>query len=309
MDWAGLPSLNAVRAFEVVARHGSFSRAAEELHVTPAAVSHQIRALEATLGVALLRRTSRRVELTEAGRACYPAIRDGFEQLRAALNEVRAPAQRASLTVTSGPGFASKILAPRLHRFAERCPGIETRLSASWPYADLEAEGIDVAIRFGIPERVEAAGSALHVERLVEDSVLPLCSPELVRRAGLHAPGDLRRAPLIHDDSLKLVDPEAPDWRRWAREAGIGPGGLKLAGGVHFNHPDNALEAAADSAGVVLGRRVLAAADMARGRLVSPFGPELPSGLWFHLVSPRSQADRPEVSTFRDWIRAELAAG
>ncbi len=298
-----LPPLNALRAFEAVARHRSFKRAADELFVTPAAVSHQIKTLEDFLGFPLLDRASRTMELTEAGRRCFPGIHAGFESMRAALAQAGTRGEDARLVVTAGPAFTSKWLAPRLRGFAEEHPRIDTRISATLSFSDLSADGVDVAIRFGSPRKIENLDrTSLYVERLVEESVLPLCSPDLTAGdAPAASPQDLATLPLIHDDSLRAIEPGVPDWAAWLDAARVH--GVDAGRGLRFNHADHALQAAVDGAGVVLGRRVLATPDLAKGRLVTPFGPELRSGLWFHFVCPLAKVDHPSVAAFRLWLR------
>jgi LysR family glycine cleavage system transcriptional activator len=306
---ARMPPLNAVRAFEAVARHRSFRKAAEELCVTPGAVSHQIRTLEQFLGVALLHRTSRTVELTEAGQNCYPSLHEGFERIRSALGRTLMRDEDGRLTITAGPAFTSKILAPGLHRFTQSHPDIEAHISASLTFNDFATAGIDVAVRFGRTERISALDRAtLHVERLVEESVAPMCraAPSASSRALVSA-ADLQEAELIHDDSLRLVDTKAPDWAHWGQVAGVP--GLSRRRGMRFDHADHALQAAIDGTGVVLGRGVLAANDLAQGRLRIPFGPMLATGLWFHIVCPLAKMHQPAVVAFREWLKSEFADG
>lgn len=302
-----LPPMNALRAFEAVARNGSFKRAAEELHVTPAAVSHQIKTLEDFLGFSLLDRDSRTVSLTPAGRRCFPGIHAGFESIRLGIAQAQARVATAGLTITAGPAFVSKWLAPRLAGFAAARPEIDTRIVAGLALVDLEAEGIDVAIRFGDPRKIESADrTRLSVERLVEESVTPLVAPgpasDLAGR--LASPADLAGLPLIHDDSLRAVSSDVPDWSAWLSAAGIG--GVDPARGLRFSNADHALQAAIDGAGVVLGRRVLAAPDIAAGRLLAPFPLTLSSGLWFHFVTPLTRRADPAVAAFAEWMREQL---
>lgn len=295
--------MNALRAFEAVARNGSFKRAAEELHVTPAAVSHQIKTLEDFLGFSLLDRDSRTVSLTPAGRRCYPGIHAGFESIRLGIAQAQARGAVATLTITAGPAFVSKWLAPRLAGFAAARPEIDTRIVAGLAIVDLELEGIDVAIRFGDPRRIESADrTRLSVERLVEESVTPLVAPGAA--SGLASPADLAGAPLIHDDSLRAVSPDVPDWSAWLAAAAVG--GVDPARGLRFSNADHALQAAIDGAGVVLGRRVLAAPDVAAGRLLAPFPLTLSSGLWFHFVTPLTRRADPAVAAFAEWMREQL---
>lgn len=306
-----MPPMNALRAFEAVARNGSFKRAADELHVTPAAVSHQIKTLEDFLGFSLLDRDSRTLSLTPAGRRCYPGIHAGFESIRLGIAQAQARGALAGLAITAGPAFVSKWLAPRLAGFAAARPEIDTRIVAGLAIVDLEAEGIDVAIRFGDPRRIESADrTRLSVERLVEESVTPLVSPNLASGLangsanGSANAADLAGLPLIHDDSLRAVSPDVPDWAAWLSAAAIS--GVDPARGLRFSNADHALQAAMDGAGIVLGRRVLAAPDIAAGRLLAPFPLALSSGLWFHFVTPLTRRADPAVAAFAEWMREQL---
>src|SRR4051794_26207316 len=203
-----MPPLNALRAFEAIARHLSFARAADELHVTPAALSHQIRGLEQEVGVALFHRRTRAIELTEAGRLLYPGIHAGFASLRNAVGQLARTRGHNVLVISATPGLVAKWLMPRLWRFLRAHPDIDARVSASLKLADFSAEGVDVAIRLSkdIPPD-------LHNEKLFDDSMLPVCSPALVAQ-GLRSAADLPRFPLIHygfDTSMHV----SPDWTDW----------------------------------------------------------------------------------------------
>src|SRR5262245_1665993 len=170
-----LPPLNALRAFEATARHLSFSKAATELHVTPAALSHQVRGLEASLGLKLFHRRARGIELTDTGRALYPGLKAGFESLREAVAQLDRGRMDNVLVVSATPGLTAKWLVPRLYRFLQANPQIEARVSATMAFADFTTDGVDVAIRMST-----GVHPGLHVEKLMEDAVLPLCSPRLL---------------------------------------------------------------------------------------------------------------------------------
>ncbi|RDV00718.1 transcriptional regulator GcvA [Trinickia dinghuensis] len=297
-----LPPLNALRAFEAAARHLSFKKAAEELFVTPAAVSHQIRSIEEYLGVELFCRSNRAIELSEHGKRCFEEVTLGFAHLTRAMTWVDKSREPERLVITAGPAFTSKWLVPRLSKFAELHPDIKTRVSASLSRCDFAKEGIDVAIRFG---RIDAIG--LHIERLIEESVVPMCSPSLIEALGRPLTvGDLEHMPLIHDESLRMVDSGAMGWPEWLTLAGVN---VDATRGLFFNHADHAIQAAVEGSGVVLGRRVLAAPDVRAGRLAIPFGPEIPTGLHFHFVCTQDKADTSTVKTFRDWLFDEVREG
>ena len=196
-----LPPLNALRAFEAASRHMSFQKAAEELHVTPSALSYQIRQLEDFLQTPLFRRLNRAVELTEHGERVAPGVSDAFERLHSTMARLRPETPPNVLTVSTGPATASKWLSPRVHRFIETWPDIELRISAGLRLTDLRTEEVDVTIRFG-------GGNypGLHVEPLTDEAVLPLMSPRLLEQlGGSLTPDDLGRTTLLHDDSAAFL--------------------------------------------------------------------------------------------------------
>ena len=244
-----LPPLNGLRAFEATARHMSFTRAGRrELHVTPAALSYQVRQLEEILSVKLFKRLNRAIELTPQGQALFPGIRAGFERMDEAMRTLRRRTETNILVVSVGPAFAAKWLAPRLYRFIQRHPDIDPRISANLQISDFENEQIDLAVRFGT-----GAYPNLHSERLISDYVTPLCSPDLVADSHEHPlrePADLAHHVLIHDESLILLfrqcaeladlvrgrrpDQHQPGWRS-ALHAGrsrSGCGGGRRRGGA-----------------------------------------------------------------------------
>jgi LysR family glycine cleavage system transcriptional activator len=292
-----LPPLNALRAFEATARHLSFSKAAEELHVTPAALSHQIRGLEALLGLKLFHRRARAIELTEPARTIYPGIRSGFETIREAVERLALGRHDRVLVVSSTPGFTAKWLVPRLYRFLAREPDIEARISASVGYANFSSDGVDVGIRLSSGVHPE-----LYVEKLSDEALLPLCSPRLLDGAArLCNPRDLARFPLIQVDLPGMV----PTWADWLAMAGVD--GIDTTRGLRLNVADHALDAASEGMGVVLAYKLVAARDIALGRLVSPFGPEMPvPGRAYYFVCARGQEKRAAIKAFRDWVFAEI---
>ena len=293
---ARLPPLNALRAFEVAARHLSFRDAAGELNVTPSALSYQIRQLEDHLGVELFRRMNRAVALTEAGERLRPGLHDAFVRMRDAVAKVAPKADEGVLVVSSGPAFAAKWLAPRVWRFMEACPDIELRISASLRLVNFADDAVDCAIRFG-PGRYPG----LLVEPLFEEAVLPLAAPSL----GLGDEADLARARLLHDDSTAFL-PNAPNWPEWLRLSGMSSiDGLR---GPRFSHADHPLDAALDGAGVALGRLSLAMRDIGAGRLEAPFEGYLPGAANFYFVAPEANAKRRKVQLFREWLAAETGA-
>jgi LysR family transcriptional regulator, glycine cleavage system transcriptional activator len=298
--WRRLPPLNALRAFEASARHLSFTKAADELAVTPAAVSHQVKALEDLLGVILFRRTKRALLLTDEAQAVLPGIRDGFERLLNAVEQLGAVGKSGVLTVSLAPSFAVKWLLPRLDRFQAAHPEIDVRVAASMELVDFSVGDVDVAIRYG------AGGySDLVVERLMSDTVYPVCSPALLKGANaLTSPDRLRHHVLLHDDSPD-EDETCPNWPMWLKAAGVA--GIDAARGPRFNQSSLVLEAAILGRGVALAKSTLADADVASGRLVRPFDVSVPVNFAYYVVYPETKAALPKVRLFHDWLRQEAA--
>jgi LysR family glycine cleavage system transcriptional activator len=292
-----MPPLNALKAFEATARHLSFTKAAAELHVTPAALSHQIRGLEDLLGLKLFFRRARAIELTDAARLIYPGIQTGFESLRQAVERLEPSRQDRVLVVSATPGLTAKWLAPKLYRFLAKHPDIDTRISASSAYVNFTADGVDVGIRLSSGNHPE-----FYVEKLSDEWLLPLCSPELLDGAHpLRSPKDLGHFTLIQVDLPGVV----PTWSDWFQMAGVD--GIDSTRGLRLNVADHALDAASESAGVVLAYKLVASRDIGLGRLVVPFGPEIPlPGRSYFFVCQKGHEKRAPVKAFRDWIFAEI---
>ncbi len=295
-----LPPLTALRAFEAAARLSSFARAAKELHVTPAAVSHQIRGLEQYLGVTLFRRTARRLELTAQGQAAAEQLREGFERLARGVDLLRGDAGRGTLTVSVTPAFATRWLVPRLGRFARRCPGIDLRLKAGSQPVDFDHDDVDVAVRIG-----RGGFAGVLAIPLFGESVAPLASPVFLRQHRIRRPADLARVPLLHDDSLRRVG-RPPGWSEWFRAAGVA--GAEEDGGLHFDDGHLVLQAAAGGRGVALGRIAYALDDLAAKRLRMPFGPVLEMELKYYLLLPEPRAGEAAIASFRAWCEQEAVS-
>src|ERR671921_2425488 len=232
-----LPPLGALRAFEAAARLNSFSKAAHELNVTPAAISHQIHALEADLGVSLFHRLNRQVELTPAGRLLLPGLSEAFAGIRAAVRRVHAHNETGALTITASPSFVAKWLGLRLHRFQEKWPDVDVRISTSDEIVDLTRGEFDLAIRYGTGRY-----PGLDVELLLKNEVFPACSPRLLETGPpLRTPDDLRHHALIHDTAVDR-DPLAPTWPMWLKAAGVKA--PPTTGGLTFTSSYIALDAA-----------------------------------------------------------------
>lgn len=292
-----LPSLTALRAFEAAARHMSFAQAAAELFVTPAALSYQIKSLETELGQPLFRRLNRAVELTEAGRTLVPGVANGFAALSTAWRQARRLKDSGILTVTAGPAFTSKWLAPRMYDFAQAHPEIELRFAAGLRIADFDRDEVDVAIRFGVD-----ADPSLYSAPLIREWMTPMMTPALAER--ITSPADLAHVPLVHDESLAAFRTPA-DWLVWLRAAGLS---IDTSHGPRFSQADHALDAAMAGAGVVLGRVSLATRALQAGRLIAPFQIGVISEAQFRFVCPKGNETRPQVAAFKNWVFQEISA-
>lgn len=300
-----LPPLNALRAFEAAARHLSFAKAAEELHVTPAAVSQQVRALEDHFGVKLFRRLPRSVVITEAGQSGLIALREGFERLAEAAELFRMHDANATLVVSVVPTFAAKWLVPRLDRFQALHPEIEVRVDASDRLVDFEREDVDIGIRYG-----SGVYPGFVVHRLTHGTevVFPVCSPRLLEGPHpLRRPDDLRWHTLIHTD-WKGQEETWPNWRMWLLAAGVSD--IDATRGPRFNIGALAAQAAVEGQGVALCNEFLAAQELAEGRLVKPFALGVKAATHFahYLVYPKAAAPKPKVAAFREWVLRECGA-
>lgn len=290
-----LPPLTALRAFDAAARHMSFQRAAAELNVTPAALSFQIKSLEEHFGAPLFNRLNRAVELTEAGRILAPGAAEGFGALTAAWRAARRSVEADVLTVTAGPAFTAKWLAPRMFAFAQAHPDIELRFTAGLRMMDLNTDEVDVAIRFGY-----GPDDGLFSQPLEPEWLAPVMLPEFAKR--FTTPQELLQAPLIHNSSDDFLNP-ACDWQAWFKAVGI-EGVPRISSS--FSQFDHALDAALSGAGVVLGRRAFVVKYLADGRLVAPFKIALGTAAKFRFLCRRGQESRPDIAAFRDWILAEM---
>ncbi len=290
-----LPPLTAFRAFDAAARHMSFAQAAAELHVTPAALSFQIKSLEDHLGSPLFYRLNRAVELTEAGRVLAPGAAEGFAALRAAWRSAQRVVDSATLTVTAGPAFTAKWLAPRLFAFAQAHPEVELRFSATLKILDFNHDDIDAAIRFGMG----GDNPDLFAHRLIDEWVTPMMHPSLVEK--YPTPDSLLSAPLLHQDDIMVFKP-AFTWPTWFKAAGIETGELS---GARFSQADHAVDAAAAGAGVVLGRISLTEKDLREGRLVAPFDLAVTTEAHYSFVCPATGVARPQVQAFLDWVKEQ----
>lgn len=308
---AGPLPLNALNAFEVAARHQSFSKAAEELHVTPAAVSQQIRMLEELMGVQLFHRLNRGLALTGAGKSGLAKLQDGFRNVTEAVDQIKSEPQTRSLDVWMAPSFASKWLMPRMRGFVNQHPEIDLRISASAELVDTNAThpslsedilrkyAVDVAIRFG---RGNYPGC--DVEPLMTVAALPLCSPALLNNPEkpLAIPDDLVHHTLLHDETPYEG---RPDWASWLNV--VGASSVDGSRGLRFNRVSLALAAAVDAQGVVLSLEQLASDDLKKGRLIVPFDHKVELLQAYHVITLKDASDDPRVLSFKQWLYNEVA--
>ena len=301
-----LPPLNALRVFEAAARHLSFKEAANELSITQAAVSHQVKSLEEYLGVELFRRSGRGVQLTEAARAAMPRLREGFDAIAAAVEQIRERGEETDLAITAPPVFTARWLMPRLADFSKRNPKIEVRVVGSSKMVD--AGALDTAVMAGTLDlRDDTSGVEIHLglgeypgyrsDRLFGVTMVVVASPDL---GSLKKPEDLAQHMLLHDDAMDLVA-HGNAWQKWLEAAGVAER-VDAAHGPHFSSNILSLEAASQKLGAALALRPLVNDDIASGRLVAPFATEMKPVGAYYLVCPEVIADRPAVATFRQWL-------
>jgi LysR family glycine cleavage system transcriptional activator len=283
--------LTALRTFEAAARHSSFTRAAEELHVTQGAVSRQVQALEDRLGVVLFDRAGRRLALSSEGRLLAHATTDALERLGAAISSVTRSG--GILTVSMLPSLAASWVAPRMRDFAAAHPDLELRLTASRHLVDFEAEGIDAAVRYG-----PGGWADVDYELLATEEIFPVCSADYAASLRLREPRDLARANLLHGD--------VPDgWREWLAAAGCPE--IFSEAGVYLDEDTALLRAAAEGEGVALGRSVLVDDELTRGRLVAPFATRIPASFSWWFVTPFNVPRSRNVERLHDWLMRAFA--
>lgn len=284
-----LPPLNALRAFEAAARHLSFTRAAEELFVTQAAISHQIKSLEEHLGIKLFMRKNRALLLTEEGQGYYLDIKDIFTALHEATEKLLARGAKGAITVSLQPSFAIQWLVPRLNAFNILHPDIDVRIKAVDQPDNSLTEDVDIAIYYGRGRWTNVLAEKLHTEYLI-----PVCSPMLINgNKPLFSPNDLSNHTLLHDTSRR-------DWKRWFKDAGVK--GVNVNHGPIFSHSSMVLQAAIHGQGVALAHSVLAKPDIDAGRLVCPFSEVLVSNNAYYIVCREPQADVGKIAAFREWV-------
>lgn len=295
-----LPPLNALRAFEAAARHLNFSRAADELSVTPGAVSQQIQNLEDYVGAALFKRTPRGLLLTDSAQMALPALREAFDRLAEAAALLTAAVDGRRLTLTAAPSFAAKWLVPRLGNFETAYPQVDVWLSADMDLVDFGTGDVDLAIRYG-------AGPypGLEAIRLMSETVVPVISPELAAANPVNEPADLAHHILLHDGSPD-ADDSCPDWSMWLAARGVK--GFDANRGPRFNQSSLVIEAAVGGRGVALAKRTLAQDDLDAGRLIVPMPIATSVDFAYFLVHPKAKGRLPQVKAFVSWLTTEAAS-
>ena len=299
-----LPPLKSLQAFEAAARHLSFKKAADELAVTPAAISQQVKRLEEFYGVSLFRRRTRALALTDMGRSVLLPLSEGFDHLARAASLLASDESDRVVSVSVAPSFGAKWLVPRLPRFRAAHPDLDIRIDATDSLADFETDGIDVALRYGT-----GVYDGMTAECLMDDFVVPVCSPSLLNEgAGIREPDDLRHHTLLHIQWMMEREDE-PNWRMWLQAAGIRD--LDGDKGPVFSHEGVALAAALEGQGVALASASLVQDDLQAGRLVQLFPPDIRqvTAFCYYVVYPTETADRPKVKAFRDWVMGEGGLG
>jgi len=290
-----LPPLNALRAFEASARQLSFTKAAEELFVTQAAISHQVKSLEEFLGIKLFMRKNRSLLLSEEGQSYYLDIKDVFNQLHDATEKLLARGAKGAITVSLQPSFAIQWLVPRLNAFNLLHPDIDVRIKAVDQPDNSLTEDVDVAIYYG-----RGRWENLHADRLQQGYLVPVCSPLLLTgNKKLDKLADLTDHTLLHDTSRR-------DWKRWFKEIGVK--GTNVNHGPIFSHSSMVVQAAVHGQGIALAHNVLAKPEIDSGRLIKPFKQVLRSKNSYYVVCRENQVDIGKISAFRDWVLDTVAS-
>lgn len=294
-------ALNALRAFEVAARHKSLAKAAEELSVTSAAVHHQVKSLELLLGVTLFARAGNNLMLTQAAVAALPTLESAFDLLSLATEKIRQHSSGGVLSLAVCPSFAQRWLVPRINRFRESFTGIELRIATTTEIPDLSNTEFDIAIGYGPEERFRASGVA--AERLMGDEVFPVCTPEYRRRHQIKSERDLASALLLHDD--RALEEQGIDWHSWLAAAGAEARSERES--IRFDSAALTVEAALAGQGMALARLSLVEDDLAQGRLIRLFSHRLTVNGGYYVSHLQLISEQPKVVAFREWIFAEAS--
>jgi LysR family glycine cleavage system transcriptional activator len=283
--------LAGLRTFEAAARHQSFLKAADELAVTPGAVSRQIKALEVELGVRLFERFNRAVRLTPSGEQLAEGVSQGLATLQAAVAEARG-ARSGPLAVSVMHSLAARWLVPRVHDFQQRYPEIQVLVAASDFVADLVRDRIDIAIRYGV-----GPYPGFSATKLIATRMFPVCSPRFLQSQPLRSPGDLAHALLLSDVN---VTPVEATWSHWLAAAGAPE--VDASQGLQFSNTYLAIEAALAGRGVALAQEAMVVDELAAGRLVRPFEISIPGALSHWVLALPEKADQPAIRRFRAWL-------
>lgn len=300
MDRRRLPPLNALRAFEAAARHMNFSRAADELAVTPGAVSQQIQNLEDYIGAPLFKRTPQGLLLTDAAQTALPVLREAFDRLAEAASLLTAAEEGRRITVSVAPSFAAKWLMPRLGRFETAHPDVDVWIHTGLELVDFASGEVDLAIRYG-----SGRYPALEVARLLSETVSPVASPALLEEIPLRQLADLADHVLLHDGSPD-ADESCPDWAMWLAARGVK--GVDATRGPRFNQSSLVIDAAVNGRGVALAKQTLAQDDLDAGRLVQPFNDATAVDFAYYIVHPKAKGRLKQVKAFVAWLTAEAEA-
>ena len=297
-----LPPLNSIRAFEATARHLSFSKAADELNVTPGAVSQQVKVLEDYLNLKLFKRKNRLILLTDEAQICLPLLSDGLDKLAQGIDVIREQSDEKPLTITASPTFASRWLMPRLTSFRHEFPEIDVRIDASNTLVDLVNDDIDVGIRFG-----DGDYPGLEADYLFSQSVIPVCKPALLKGENkLRTPNDLKHHTLLHShDDYFFTGNTHIDWEMWI--ATVGAEGIDASHGLHFSQHNLLIEAAIRGQGVALVGSITVSDELKSGELVKPFkDSDIPLSLSYYFVYSNTKARLSRVKIFRQWLLDEV---
>ena len=298
MHPVSMPPLNSLKAFESAGRHMSFTEAAKELHVTPAAISHQIKTLESYLGVKLFHRKNRSLELTAAGQACLPGLRKGFDYLGAAIERIQSTVAAEPLLISAPPIFGAKWLVPRIAEFSVAHPEVQIRIDPLQKISELEGPETDVAVRFG-----RGRYPGLRAQRLMSQEVFPICSPELLHgKHPLVSPTDLRWHTLIHFDPT-FYDPDWPQWEKWLRAARVTDVDATI--GPHFSSPNFTIQAVLEGQGVALAVSLMADELVAQGQLIQLFNVNYPGNYGYYGVVSEEKVEEHRVNAFWEWLISE----
>jgi len=293
-----IPSLMSLKAFEAVARHGSFKIAAEELFVTPGALSQQVKKLESDLGFVVFEREHRKISLTDKGSELKGALTSAFIGIEQSILSLRAGKDKAPIKVSCGAPVAAKWLAPRLGEFSEKYPDIPIEVMSDNNLVNYQTHDIDIGIRLSRDEDTTLDRVWLH-----EETAVAVCTQDYADRYNLFMPHDILNATLLKDDGLTYC--RGPIWELWCKEAGLSPNAIKKS--IHFGHsPEQAIDAVLSGSGVMIASKTLVSLELERKRLIIPFGPEISTHVKYQVVTPKIKLKRREVQLFQAWLLKEL---